>query len=238
MGDRSAWFAVLTLTATLALSVACFGGGDDEPIAYLHRADSILIQKKTTTTSPDAVLPDLTLYGDGTIIYLERPGDQTSPLLEALLADDAVLGLLELLIDEGFLDFTYEQPEPDRATDQPTTYLYVRTMTAANAVSANAVDSVLPDDAGDEFDDFRKLQRLVEELDAIDPVALGGSPPRGYEPEDMLLFVEPRDPPNVAGSPLQWPNTAITLADIAPGSERVEVVLEGEQALALDGWAP
>lgn len=234
MDVGKACLAALAVVAA-TLWAAC---GGDEPITYLHREDSVLVQKVTTSFPPEAALPDLTLYGDGTLIYLEAPADQASRLLRAQLPDDAVLELLELFIDEGFLDFVYEQPAPERATSQPTTFLYIRTMRDANAVSAVAIDSVLPDDAGDEFDEFRKLQRIVQELDEIDPIALGGSAPVEYDPEGVLLVVEPRSPPNVAGSPARWPYEAITLEEIAPEDELVEVMLEGEDAAAFNGWVP
>ncbi len=129
-------------------------------------------------------MPDLTLYGDGTLIYQSGSGDGTR-LLETTLPEDAVRELLEDIVDEGFLDFLYEQPAPEGASG-PTTFFYGQTRDRANAVSIRGANDLLPEDAGDEFDQYRKVQDFVETLRSLDPVALGGTKSVAYLPESYL----------------------------------------------------
>lgn len=224
----------------LGLLAACLPKPDDS-IEYLDRSETILIQVvQVEESDPDAPgqlrLPHFTLYGDGTFIYLDGDG---SRYLEARLPDEAIRDLLEFAVDKDFMEFSYVQPQLERTTARPTTYVYFHTKGAANAVSIYALDSVLPEDAGKEWDQFRKLQDIVTRLQELDPVALDGSEPQTYVPDAVLLSVQPADAPNVSGSPLIWTSPAIDLSEIAPpGSGRTERLLEGENAASLTGWLP
>lgn len=231
--------ALLLLLAAISLA-ACLPSPDD-PIEFLAEPDSIVIQMRDVSAEQLAgaeqiPLFDFTLYGDGTLIYLAKAGDQRYST--AHLPDDAIRDLLKSAVDEGFLEFAYEQPRSD-LFGAFTTFLYVHTKEAANAISGYALDSVLPEDAGSEWEQFRRLREIVERLEEIDPVALGGSEPVEYVPESVLLTVEPTDAPNVAGSPLAWPFSAINLGEIArPGSGPIERRLEGADAALISGWLP
>ncbi|MCH8026182.1 MAG: hypothetical protein IH866_05250, partial [Chloroflexi bacterium] len=153
MGIRKGFILLPFLAALLAFA-ACLPK-PDEPVEYLQQPDSIVIQMLAVDASlrVDASLdevaqrfqriPVFTLYGDGRLIYRSK----TYPyrLLQTKLPDNAVRDLLEPIVDAGFLNFSYQQPEPDwRSSSQPTTFVYAHTLDLANAVSAYALDSILP----------------------------------------------------------------------------------------------
>ena len=231
-------FALLPLlAATLA---GCLSGPAD-PVEFVQQSNSIIIQvAQTGAPGPDGIEPhdppSLTLYGDGRLIY--RNADD-SGYLESKLPAEGIQELLELGRGSGFMEFAYAQPRPDGATGERTTYLYMHSKEAANAVAAVALDKNLPEDYGKEWNQYRALQELAARLLEVDPVALGGSPPREYVADVVLLVVEPAEAPDGAGSPPAWPAPAIDLAEIAPpGAGRVERRLEGEEAALLTGWLP
>ncbi|MDZ4277737.1 MAG: hypothetical protein U1B78_01230, partial [Dehalococcoidia bacterium] len=89
----------------------------DEPVEFLARPDSVIIQLKRVDApeSPFAqrvAVPDLTLYGDGTLL-LSRGGGST--LVQAQVPEDAIRDLLEFMEDEGFFNFRYEEPGANSA---------------------------------------------------------------------------------------------------------------------------
>lgn len=179
----------LSLFAVAALA-ACLPK-PDEPVEYLQQPDSIVIQLRVVDRSASDLaqrfsLPTFTLYGDGTLIY--APASKPTWLLVSQLPGDAVRELLDSIVDAGFLNFSYGQPEPDGREGQPTTFLYAHTLSLANAVSAYALDSVVAEDAGDEWDQFRALRDIAGRLHAVDPVALGGSEPELFVPEAVIRF--------------------------------------------------
>ena len=229
------------LPALLAIAVVGLAGclpKPEEPIEWLEREDAVIVQMKTVESAESELaqrlaVPDFTLYGDGTLIYSTDGAGQTQ-LLQAKLPEDAVRDLLEFIVDKDFLVFGYQQPTPERETERPTTYLYVHTKLEANAVGAYALDSVLPEDAGKEWEQFSRLQEITERLDSI---AGGTEGPSGFVPKEVLLVVQPTDPPEVVGSVAEWPIAGIDLAAIAPaGSGLVERRIDGSEAgQAYDG---
>ena len=195
----------LLLLAVLLTPIAC-RPTPSESVEYLHREDTILIQMLSLgagTSEIDRALtvPELTLYGDGTLIYQHETADGTR-LLQTLLPENAVQELLEAIVDEGFLDFTYDQPALQGASGD-TTFLYAHTLDRANAVRVRVVSSALPVDAGDEFDQYRKIQTFVEMLRAFDPITVGGEVPSVYLADlfKRYTLAVNRTPEPVAGVP-------------------------------------
>lgn len=173
------------------LLVACRPTPSD-PIQYLHREDSIIIQLLTVDGDAPEIerrlaVPEFTLYGNGTLIYQNVNADGTR-LLETTLPEDAVQELLEGIVNEGFLNFLYDQPAPEGAS-RVTTFVYAQTRDLANAVSIRGADDPLPVDAGDDFDQYRTVQDFVEALQALDLTALGGSEPTTYVAEQYLMII-------------------------------------------------
>ena len=190
MRSYAALLRLLALAA-LALAFAACLPKPDEPVEYLQQPDSIIIQMRVVDLAASDLeqrfsLPTFTLYGDGTLIY--APASEPSRLLVSELPGDAVRELLDSIVDAGFLDFSYQQPEPDGRDRQPTTFVYAHTLDLANAVSAYALDTSLPPDAGDEWDQFRALGEIAERLRAVDPAALGGSEPERFVPDAVIRF--------------------------------------------------
>ncbi len=176
---------VLLVLLIALLLVACRPTPSD-PIEYLHREDSIIIQMlsvdaESTKFKRLLAVPEFTLYGDGTLIYQSVSADGTR-LLETTLPEDAVQELLESIVDEGFLDFLYEQSAPESASSV-TTFIYAHTRERANAVSIRGAAGQQEDDEKE----YRSIQQIVATLRALDPVALGGSEPTAYVAEHFLL---------------------------------------------------
>ncbi len=172
-----------------------------------------MIQLRVSELHRDALtrrfeVPVFTLYGDGTLIYTTE--SEPTRLLQTKLPDDAVRDLLKSIVDTGFLNFSYVQPEPAPQVYWPTTFLYAYTLDLANAVSAYALDTNLPQNAGDGWDQFRATQEIAERLRAVDPVALGGSEPEPFVPDAVILFER-----------------------LGFEGEFSETLIEGEEAMAL-----
>ena len=191
---RKPLLALVALAGVLTL--ACQGGGDD-PVEYLAQPDAVLIQMLNVSGEPQPEIagrlasPDFTLYGDGTRIFMRPDDDGRSRLMRAQLPGEAIVDLLQFINDEGFLNFSYAQPVPDQVDDAPTTYLYVNTNSGTNSTRALALDDAQLENAGDEFDPFRRLQAIKQRLDELDPEALGGRLLGPYEPEEIALLVQP-----------------------------------------------
>lgn len=211
------WRPLLLILLSALLLVACRPTPSD-PIEYLHRDDSIIIQVLAVDADASEIdralaVPEFTLYGDGTLIYQHETADGTR-LLETTLPEDAVQELLEDIVDEGFLDFLYDQPTPASASGI-TTFVYVHTRQRANAVSIRGA-------AGPQEDtekEYRSVQQIIGELRELDPISLGAEVPTLYladrfqryllavngTPEPTARVLEPElvEPPRIRGSTLE-----------------------------------
>jgi hypothetical protein len=241
----------LALAGVGTLMVAAVAGalvwallaGRGERLGYPSSPDAIIIQVKTTsyaTWDPWLAerlnLPQFTLYGDGTLIFRERGELGFAPqAMYIRVSDDTIRDLLQFMVDEGFMTFAGEQPRPEGQL-RPTTHVYARTSETANTVSAYALDSELPLDAGEEWAQFWRLQFIVERLhDAARTAALDSSLTEEFLPTALLLIVEPCDTPVKGSSTEYWPFRDIDLAQIAPpGSGRVEHRIESD--LGYSRW--
>ncbi len=219
----------------------------DEPIEWLRREDAVIIQKKSVFPEKfpypwyeevDAAcgVPEFTLYGDGTLIFRQPEGlDYGGIIFRTLLDQEDVEEILEPIIDDSFFDFGYEQPIPEPTEEvlryaSATTFLYVHTKLAANAVSAYALKTLgAPQGGGKEWDQYRKIGRIADRLNELS-LSFGAGDFLTFEPETELLVVQPLggQPPE---EPIAWEGT-VSLAEIAPqGSGLVTLELqEGETA--------
>jgi hypothetical protein len=223
--------ALFLATAILVVvAPACFGGG--EPVEYLHRPDTILIQMTSSRGLPAAEyqhrpeLPDFTLYGDGTLLLSSEANDATT-LLRSRLSPDSVLDLLSEIRDTGFFDFNYEQPEIP-VTDGGSTLIYVNTRTAANAVSAYALGAEIPE--GDEWDEFRRLEGIKARLDEV--AGQAGEDAGVFQPEGGMLEIIPLFGDPADGEP--WPFPQLDIATAAPGLLPSTYTLRPNEFAALD----
>lgn len=183
--------AVLLVILSALLLVACRPTPSD-PVQYLHREDSIIIQVLSIDADSPKLdralaVPEFTLYGDGTLIYKSVDADGTR-LLETKLPEDAVQQLLEDIVDEGFLDFLYDQPAPVSATSL-TTFVYVQTRDLANAVSFRSA----ADPQEDTDKEYRSVLQIVATLRSLDPVALTGGESTAYVAEQYVRVNQPLD---------------------------------------------
>ena len=207
----------LVLAVAMLMLLACRPTPSNS-IEYLHREDTIIIQMLSLDDGLLEIdralaVPEFTLYGDGTLIYQSHMADGTR-LLQTSLPEDAVLDLLESIVDEGFLEFTYAQPTPNTASDE-TTFIYAHTRDLANAVSVQGLSAPLAEDAGGEFDQYRKVQMLIKMLRALDPVAIGGFDPTTYVAEAYLVASL-----TVDGVPTQEEMTSAEVVELLAGFGR------------------
>jgi hypothetical protein len=234
---RLAPFALMLLLA--------LGCQPDEPVEWLHREDSIIVQMRTAggdfflRTSDQQRLPAFTLYGDGTLIVSETKtnscgqtpyDDCFASLLESHLSEDDTQELIDFIDGTGFFNFEYEQPIPP-VQGAGTTYVYVNTKLAANAVRAEALGWDGDDSA--EWLEFRKLGTIRDRIGELKEAAVETSTP--FDPDEAVLQVIPRVATDFIGVPL-WPYPEIALPVTGELNEISHVQLTAAQieSMALD----
>jgi len=197
--------ALLLLSAAFLASAACLPKHDD-PIDYLQLPESVIVHMDVGAgfLFPPPDVPEFTLYGDGTLILA---ADQGTTLVQSRLSKGEIEDLLEFIENTGFFNFQYEQPEIF-ITDVPTTYFYVNTRDAANAVSAYALGANFPD--GDEYEPLRRLNDIKARLDEI----AAGAMTEPFVPETGELAIFPQGSGTTADEP--WPFPQIDIAAAAP----------------------
>ena len=228
--------------ALLAIALVVFAAclpQPDEPVDYLRRPEAIIIQVLNVDGSPQSelqnrlVVPDFTLYGDGTLIF----SDAESRLIQAQLPEEAIRDLLEFIVDDGFLDFFYDQPSPASGADLPATFIYVNTIGGANSVRTVGLGAVPLEESGEEFDDLRRIEEIVRRLNNLDPEAAGGELEGEFSPEAVLLHLTRMGEPPYEFTPTFLPPSEIDLAKIVPaGSAPVEHRVEGALAGEILRW--
>jgi hypothetical protein len=199
----------------------------EEETEFPESERSVIVQMKTVAQSDSELeqrvtLPEVTLYGDGTIIALADAGT----LHQARLGDDEVRELLDYFDGKGFFDFDYEQPRVRPPPEGTATYIFATTTLKQNAIRACALASEPPEDAGREWSQFRRLQDIRDRIRAIETDA------QPYEPEAWVLFVRPVSEGIIGPVPEEWPLADVDLAAVAASSG--QTTLSAEQALTLD----
>ena len=227
----------MVLAVAMLVLLACRPSPSD-PVDYLHREDAIIIQMLSVDANASEIerrslVPELTLYGDGTLIYLSE-GIHGPTLYQVQLAEDAIDGIVETISDEGFLDFFYDQPAPEGSSGQPSTYVYAHTLERANAVVFKGLDSELPEDAGDEFDPFRSARKIINQVQAEGLDTSYDAAPAEYSPASVTLLIEPLGEAPLVDTVLFLPLLQVNLAFVAPlDGGLVEHRVDGELALTL-----
>ena len=218
----------------LAVGAACLPS-PDEPIDYVRRENAVIIQLKSLRSGPELAsgvqdrltLPAFTLYGDGTLFLVREGEEGREQLIAATLPEEAILDLVQFIVDEGFLEFTYEQPRPAApGPPQRTTFVYVNTKDGTNATRAYALNAGSLDGASSDYTEFRRLIKIKERLESLDPLALGGTVSGAFVPKTALLVVVPFTGSSPPSSPAAWIYPAIDLTEIAPpGAEFGERII-------------
>ncbi|MEX1255311.1 MAG: hypothetical protein WEE64_13315 [Dehalococcoidia bacterium] len=227
----------------VAIVVAALAGclpQPDDPIEYLAREDAVLVQMRTGGgwSRFDLTVPEFTLYGDGTVLYVRQDEDGAAQVLRGQMPGQAVQDVLEFMEDEDFFQFQYEQPVIDFVNDAETTYLYAQTKTSANAVSAYALGFADKGEASsDEFSEFRRIAGIRERLRKLDPEEVGGEALGPYEAEQVLVDAFEQPASEVTGDVPAWPVESIDLAEIA-GAEQQTRVVRGQAADEILQLAP
>lgn len=239
----------LLLLASAAALAGCIPSPDD-PVEWVEQPDAVILQKRSVFSdkvpyawygevAAACGVPEFTLYGDGTLIFqrLEPAGLDYGRLISRVQLDkDDVANLLAFVEDDGFLDFAYQQPKPEPsqvvvAYSSATTFMYVNTKFAANAVSAYALNSVgAPQDGGKEWGQYRRMQKIAKRIDDT-ALSLGAGDFRPFQPDALLLVIKPieGEPPD---EPHPWLGT-VSLAELAPeGSDIVTRRLANRDELA------
>ena len=210
----------------LAVGAACLPS-PDEPIDYVRRENAVIIQLKNVQElgNPSDVslrmmdrltIPAFTLYGDGTLLFTRVDDTGQEQLIIATLPEEAILDLVQFIVDEGFLEFTYEQPRPAAPGPPPlTTFLYVNTKDGTNATRAQDLSAGSLDGASSDYTEFRRLIKIKERLESLDLLALGGTVSGAFAPKAALLVVVPFRGESPT-SPGAWLYPEIDLDEIAP----------------------
>ncbi len=241
MGVRKRFIVLPFLAALLALLAACLPQ-PDEPVEWVRRPESIVIQvmalhDPASELEQRVVVPEFTLYGYGALIFTRPDAEGRPRLLQAELPGDAIRDLLEFIVDDGFLDFFYDQPSPASGADLPATFIYVNTIGGANSVRTVGLGAVPLEESGEEFDDLRRLEEIVRRLNNLDPEAVGGEIEGEFSPETLLLHLTRMGEPPYEFTPTFLPPSEIDLAKIVPaGSAPVEHRVEGALAGEILRW--
>lgn len=176
------------LIALTPAGLACLPQPSD-PIEYLQLDESVIVQ--TVTTLPSDVdervakecrVPEFTLYGDGTLLFQERDGGSTAELREATLDEEEIIDLLKSIDGEEFFVFPYNLE--GGGAPSSTTFLYVHTKQAANAVSVSGLER----EHDDESDEVRAMRNIAQRLGET---VSGVEESRPFEAASALLTVRP-----------------------------------------------
>ena len=141
---------------------------------------------------------------------------------EASISNEEIRSLLNFFDKQGFFEFSYEQPAG--GGDLPTTYLYVNTRGAANAISVYGISSS-GGSVDAEWAQFRRLQRIRQRLDDLAINVVNGESAT-FKPGEVVLFVQSASP-GTSERPA-WPIEGLDLASIAPESGIGEVSVTGD----------
>ncbi|MEX2158515.1 MAG: hypothetical protein WEB04_03855 [Dehalococcoidia bacterium] len=196
---------LLVTFATLVL-VACIPRPEKQ-VDYLELPETVVVQMDVAGgfLFPVHDLPEFTLYGDGTLLLAVESDEHR--IVQAHLSRGAIQDLLEFIEKTGFFNFSYEQPELP-VTDVPTTYFYVNTREAANAVSAYALGMDAPE--GDEWEQFRRLATIAAELEDV----ASRVETESYTPATGQLEIRPLAEDVIASE--AWPFPQIDIVRAAP----------------------
>jgi hypothetical protein len=211
-------------------------------IEWVQRADAIIVQMKSVG-GPYKLgfvdpAPSLTLYGDGTLIFEEVPQAcetvsgfcSAYTVLQSRLSDHDIQELLQFIDGTGFMNFSYEQPAPP-VSDSATTYIYVSTKLAANAVRAYALGW---EQSGQAWSEFRKLNKIRQRLHLPNATAQRSN---RYEPAEGELDIAPYVANDLIGVP-EWPFPQFDIGAAAPGSELGRLRLSADQLAELQPADP
>jgi hypothetical protein len=182
----------------------------EKKIAWVKRPDSIIVQMKNVG-GPYKLgfvdpAPSFTLYGDGTLIVSEvsqacgtvSGSCSEYTLLQSHLSDHDIQELLDFIDGTGFLGFSYEQPVPP-VSDAVTTYIYVSTKLAANAVRASALGW---EQSGQAWSEFGKLKTIDQRLQDLRNATAQHT--TRHEPAEGELDIVPQVANDLTGVP-EWP---------------------------------
>jgi len=230
---RSLLPGAAALIAVGFASIACLPK-PDEPVEFLTEPNAVLVQMLTAGEGAGELgerllVPSFTLYGDGALIFARPNADGDLRLMRGRLPREAIADLLESILDERFLDFSYQLGET-QGDGSGLTFLYVHTKSEANAVRASA--SAGGELTGEQRDHLRRMARIRSRLEQLDPRPLGGSLEGDFAPEAIELVIQPDV--GTAGSPRAWLIDEIDLPTLAPpGADAVERRISGELARRL-----
>ncbi len=257
MGGGRAVFGVLLGVAIVAAAV--FAGSRWLPkpakkIEWVHSSESVIVQMKVNGfqaveangIDPYVIVPEFTLYGDGTLVASKSGSKCPCPLIKAKLSDNQVKDLLWYIDDSGFFDFSYIEPGgPDSF---PTTYIYAAMKNAQNISGrhfglATCIGDCTPPSH------YRTLGQIEARLEQVIEKAVSSGTATDYWADSIVLSAKITNV-TIRSTPPEWPLPQVDLATIANGSDfgsrpikgdlakRVQVALadyRGETDYLIDG---
>lgn len=220
------------MLALFALAAVACLPKPEEPIEWLQREDAVIVQMRTSGEEPAVLgaplleVPELTLYGDGRLIVRLDGANGEASVLEAQVGDGAIEDMLEEIEGSGYFNFPYPVAGPGGENGGEATYFYVNTKLVANATGAQALQAVAPED--DEWKQFRRLQSLSTQLVEFAQDQLADGEASAYQPEAVLLIVQPVPPNATSPSFREWPFEEIDLAALLSDEEIATRRVDGE----------
>lgn len=222
--ESSASAAPSGSTATSSGSAAPSSSEAHSPAPSDAAADDLILRLKLTgdTSFGPNVMPEFTLIGDGTVVWLpEGSGDGTTGLVTRQLTPDGLSELRDIIFGSGFLDesASYElEPRPD-APEPPGHGVTIYTFTRGAAEGDDPIVVRSVQWLGDEEAAYYQPAPEREELDALaqrlrDPESLLGEDAwagaaEAYQAPDyqLVLRLNPDVPSfgSTDASEIRWP---------------------------------
>jgi hypothetical protein len=174
----------------------CLPDPNERGIEWLRREDAVVVQMKTLGRGDPFNLdearitaPQLTLYGDGTLLAQVPSAGREQIFRTTALSNDEVRNLLEFIVDTGFFDFPYSLGSASDTLSE-TRFVFASELDRQNAVSGQPkqpLATALPDN-------LVALGEIAEFLDklAVDPDRQWVE----YTPPAVMVLAE-RTAPNV-----------------------------------------
>ncbi len=208
---------------TLILAAGCNTAGPKEPtvpstpgVEWSKSPTDVVFQIYTwggfmASIDRHAQFPELTVFGDGRVVYQKRNSDWTGQVLEAKLTEKQMADLLGggLKATEGLKREYTGFP----ATDMPTTHFYLATTKAKRQVSVYGF--------GVEPQDQEEDRAVMDRLRALRNSFLGAAAaagPKEFVPDEVSLLTEPMGSDEGTTRLKSWP-AELPALPVAPAGD-------------------
>jgi hypothetical protein len=206
----------------------------EKKIEWVQRPDAIIVQMRvngfqlveSNGMDPYVIVPEFTLYGDGTLIASKTGSECPCSLIEAMLSEGEVRDLLRYIDDSGFFDFSYI--EPGGPESDPTTYIYAARKDTQNISGRHfALHTCFGDCTPPSR--YRTLGEIEARLEQVIKEAASNGTATDYWADAIVLSAKVTNV-TIRSTPPPWPLSQVDLKTIAHGSEIGRRRIEGDLA--------